>query len=144
MDKEPKKTSLQQDVLKKHPFGVPEGYFDSFPDRLKARMEELEKAPVPVRRLNRTIRIRVAVAAAIVILALISYPVIRMTAPGTGSSGDYAGLALMEDAGILLSDYELAALIETGEATPDEEEIYLNQAMEYLAMNDVEMDLIFE
>ena len=144
MEKERKKPDLQHESLKQHPFSVPEGYFSSFPDRLKDRISKLEEDQVPVRKLGRPVRFRVAIAAAIVGLALISYPVIRLTISGGGSSNGYPDLTLLEEAGIFNNEYELALYLETYGTPAGEEEAYLNQAMEYLAMNDVEMDLIFE
>lgn len=144
MNKEFKKPDLQQGSLRENPFRVPEGYFDSFPDRLKDRISRLEEDQVPVRKLPGSARFRIALAAAIIGLALISYPLFRLLAPGDGSSGGYPDMALLEEAGVFSYDNELAAYLDEGENTLDEEEAYLNQAMEYLAMNDVEMDLIFE
>ena len=144
MDKERKKPDLQHESLQQQPFRVPEGYFDSFPDRMKDRISRLEEDPVPVRKLGRSVRFRVAMAAAIVGLALITIPVIRMATTGGGNAGDYPELILLEGTGIFNDDYELAKYLDEEVSPVDEEEAYLNQAMDYLAMNDVEMDLLFE
>ena len=144
MDKERKKPDLQHESLQQHPFRVPEGYFDSFPDRLKDRISKLEEDRVPVRKLGKSARFRVAMAAAIVGLALVSYPVIRMTTTVGGDTSGYPDLALLEEAGIFYNDYELAGYLEEEVSPVDEEEAYLIQAVEYLAMHDVEMDLLFE
>ncbi len=130
--------------LKENPFRVPGGYFESFPGRLKERIDALEEHSLPEQRTFRTGRFRIAMAAAVAGLALLSYTVIRMALPGTGDSGEFTNLAILEQAEIFSSDYELAEYLDTGEEVLDEEEVYINQAMEYLAMNDVEMDLIFE
>ena len=156
MKKERKKPDLGLEELKKQPFGVPEGYFESFPDRLMKRIREEEKGSDgklqeavrrperPVRTLNRPVRFRIALAAAIVAIALITWPVIRWAIPGNGDSNGYPELALLEEAGIYYNDYELAELLATEEEAMDEDEAYVAQAIEYLAMNDVEMDLLFE
>jgi hypothetical protein len=144
MNKEFKKPDLQQGSLRENPFRVPEGYFESFPDRLKDRISRLEDDQVPVRKLAGSARLRIALAASIIGLALISYPLVRLLAPGDGYSSEYPDITLLEGAGVFSYDDELAAYLDEGENTLDEEEAYLNQAMEYLAMNDVEMDLIFE
>jgi len=99
---------------------------------------------VPVRKLVTSHRVRIAIAAAIVGLALISYPVVRIALPGHGETDGAINLALMEEMEIFNHEYELAGYLQPDETPIDEEEAYLNQAIEYLAQNDVEMDLIFE
>jgi len=123
---------------------VPEGYFEGFPERLKERIDALEEEQVPVRRLGRSVGFRIAVAAALVGLALISIPLTRITVPGNGSSVEFSDIALLEEAGVFNNDYELAPYLHGEETVMEAEDAYLNQAMDYLAMNDVEMDLIFE
>jgi hypothetical protein len=126
-----------------HPFKVPEGYFEQFPDRLQERIrqqEQLRKQEKPkVRRLHA----RLAVAAAIAGLLLISYPLYRILAPGY-DPGAYPDVALLEQTGLFNNDYELATYLEEEAESLSEDEAYLDQAMDFLAMNDVEMDLIFE
>lgn len=130
---------------KQNPFSVPEGYFDSFPDRLNKRisaMEAMEAEKRPVRKLGR-FRTAVAIAAVLAALALISFPVLRLLTPAN-SPEDLVELALLDGAGFFSSDYELATYFEDSEATMDDDEAYFSQAMEYLASTDVEMDLLFE
>ena len=69
MNKEHKKSALQQKSLQQQPFRVPEGYFDNFPDRLKERIGKLDEKKVPERSLGRSVRFRIAMAAAIIGLA---------------------------------------------------------------------------
>ena len=144
MKKEHTGPDLNNGSLKENPFRVPEGYFDSFHERVKARISELEEQSTPVRRIGRTGWFRIAIAAAIVGLALIIYPLIRNSAPGNGETDGYTDLALMEAMGVFDHDYELVEYLEPEAAVVDDDEAFLNQAIEYLAMNDVEMDLIFE
>lgn len=141
MNKERKIADLNNEEMKKHPFTVPEGYFDTFSGRLKERIET-EKHQYA--RSHRLVRLRVALAAAVVVLALVTWPVIRLVDPGSGNGSGYAELALLEEAGYYLSDYELAEYLDGEDEVLDEDEAYVAQAIEYLAMNDVEMDLIFE
>lgn len=128
---------------KTNPFKVPEGYFDSFPDRLKDRIGSLEAEQIPVRRLGSK-KITLAVAAAVAALALLTFPLIRMLTPGTDGNDSFIEIALLDGAGFFNSDYELAIYLEETGTAMDDEEAYLNQAMDYLASADVEMDLIFE
>lgn len=161
MHKERKIPDLKEESLKKHPFTVPDGYFESFAGRVQERINEEELSgakeqtiaaeqarhgkgkSVPVRRLLSSARYRVAMAAAIVGLALISYTVIRTVLNGENLN-DSADIALLEQLNIIDDDVYLMSFIEENMEVPSEEEAYVNQAIEYLAMADVEMDLIFE
>jgi hypothetical protein len=137
------KPDLQQEVLKNHPFGVPEGYFDSFSERLQQRIKEEESSRVPVRKIGTASR-WIAMAAAVLAAALITTSIIRFTT-SESAEGLYPDLALLEQMQVLDDDrylYELLGEEETAEL--DEEEAFATQAIEYLAINDVEMDLIFE
>ncbi len=128
---------------KNNPFRVPEGYFETFQDRLADRIRLEEAEQVPVKRLVSR-RILLAVAAAVASLALITIPLTRMQTPNTLSDESFVEIALLERAGFFTSDYELEAYLEELESSMDDEDAYLNQAIEYLASADVGMDLIFE
>ena len=80
MKKERKQINLQHKSLKKNPFGIPEGYFESFSERLQERIRQEEESKVPLRRIGTFTRFRVAMAAAVLGVALISYSMIRFTA----------------------------------------------------------------
>ncbi len=137
------KPDLQQESLKKYPFGVPEGYFDSFPERLQQRIREEESSVVPVRRIG-TVTRWIALAAAIMAAALITTSVLRITSRDRDAGDFYPDLATLEELHVFDDDRYLYDLLE--EETPElnEEEAFVTQAIEYLAINDVEMDLIFE
>jgi hypothetical protein len=138
-----KNPDLQQEALKNHPFGVPEGYFEGFAERLQQRIKEEETSKVPVRRIGTATR-WMAMAAAVLAAALITTSIIRFTT-SESAEGLYPDLALLEQMQVLDDDrylYELLGEEETAEL--DEEEAFATQAIEYLAINDVEMDLIFE
>jgi len=136
------KPDLQQEALKKHPFGVPEGYFEGFAERLQQRIKEDEVSRVPVRRIGTTTR-WLAMAAAVLVAALITTSIIRLS-NSNGGEGLYPDLALLEQMQVLEDDRYLYELLEEETAEMDEDEAFASQAIEYLAINDVEMDLIFE
>ena len=137
------KPDLQQEVLKNHPFGVPEGYFDSFSERLQQRIKEEESSRVPVRKIG-TVTRWVAMAAAVMAAALITTSIIRFTT-SQSAEGLYPDMALLEQMQVLDDDRYLYDLLEAEEEVElDEDEAFASQAIEYLAINDVEMDLIFE
>ena len=138
-----KKPDLQQEGLKNHPFGVPEGYFESFSERLQQRIREEESSHVPVRKIGTATR-WMAMAAALLAAALITTTIIRLTS-SRGTDGFYPDQALLEQMHVLEDDrYLYDLLVEEDKAELNEEEAFASQAIEYLAINDVEMDLIFE
>ena len=128
---------MKKDVHNRTPFITPEGYFDSFPGRMKELIGQ--EREVRVRKLNRT-PLRWAVAAAVIGLALVSIPLTRLFIPAPDDS--YSEVAVLEESWIFHNEYELAPYLENDET--DEEEAFVRQSIDYLAMSDVEMDLIFE
>jgi len=140
---EKQKRALEKDEsLKSNPFRVPEGYFETFAGRLQQRIREEDAARIPVRRLLNTDRLRIAIAAAVIMLALVTYPLIRVITSNESRITDYPTLSLLEN--MDLSDSDLYLLELMGNATVDEEEEYLEQAIQHLALNEVELDLITE
>ncbi len=128
---------------KTNPFKVPADYFDTLPGRLNDRLLRMEAEKVPTRRLG-SFRVGLAVAAAVAALALISFPLVRMLTPGSEMEDNYLEYALLEGAVLFASDSELATYLEESAYLMDDDDAYLNQAIEYLASSDMEMDLIFE
>jgi len=140
---EKQKRALEKDgALKSNPFRVPEGYFETFAGRLQQRIREEEAARIPVRRLRNPDRLRIAIAAAVIMLALVTYPLIRVVTSDDSRITEYPTLSLLEN--MDLSDADLYLLELMGNATGDEEEVYLEQAIQHLALNEVELDLITE
>lgn len=142
MNMDRKKPDLQQESLKKHPFGVPEGYFESFSERLQQRISEEESSEVPVRKIGTTTR-WLALAAAVLAAALITTSIIRFT-NNSDSGVLYPDLAILEQMQVFDDDRYLYEMMEEESVPLDEDEAFASQAIEYLAINDVEMDLIFE
>ena len=144
MKKERNTIHLQQKQLKKHPFGVPEGYFESFSERLQERIRQEDESKVPLRRIGTSTRFRVAMAAAVLGVALISYSILRSTAQNSDVPGSYFDIALLEQLDVIDDNSYLLGLMESEAEELDEEEAYTSQAIDYLATNDIEMDLLFE
>jgi hypothetical protein len=138
-----KKPDLQQEALKNNPFGVPEGYFESFSERLQQRIREEESSRVPVRKIGTVTRWMVA-AAAVLAAALITSSVVFFTSTREGTEGLYEDLLVLEQLQVFDDDHFLYDYLEGEAAELDEEEAFASQAIEYLAINDVEMDLIFD
>ena len=143
MKKERNIVDLKHKSLKKNPFGVPEGYFESFSERLQERIREEEASKVPLRRIGTT-RFRIAMAAAVLGLALISYSIIRYSVLDSDAPGSYPDIALLEQLYMIDDDSYLLGFMDSETEELDEEENFANQAINYLAINDVEMVFIFE
>lgn len=60
-----------EDIDKKNPFLVPDGYFESFPDLIMARIKEEEKPKRKIIKLNVYLRKAVSIAAIIIIFFMI-------------------------------------------------------------------------
>ena len=144
MNKDRKKTDLQQEKLKQHPFGVPEGYFENFASRLQERIREEDASHVPVKRIAGGAKFRIAMAAAVVGLALISYSIFKVTSVENGSNANYPEMALLEQLQVFDDDRYLYDLIDDVDEEMNEEEAFAVQAIEYLALNNAEMVLLFE
>jgi len=134
---------LKHKSLKNNPFSVPDGYFEHFSERLQERIREEETSKVPLRRIG-TIRIRAAIAAAVLGLALISYSIIRFTVPNSDTTGIYPDITLLEQMYVIDDDSYLFGIMDSESQELDEEEAFASQAIDYLAINDVEMVLLFE
>ena len=129
---------MKKEVQNRTPFRTPEGYFDSFPGRMREFVRE--EGNVQVRKLNRT-AVRWAVAAAVIGLAMLSIPLTRLLTP-SAAEDSFSEVAFLEESGFFHNEYELAPYLEENDS--DEEEAFVSQTIDYLAMSDVEMDLIFE
>ena len=133
---------LQHESLKKQPFSVPDGYFESFSDRLHARIRQ-EETTTPVRRITIFTRPWVAMAAAILSIALISYPILRFALPDNRPSSP-SDVAWMDEFYLMEDDFYLVEYLESEEEEMNDQEAFASQAMDYLAINDVEMILLLE
>ena len=120
MKKDRIKPDLEQEALKKQPFGVPEGYFESFAERLHQRIKEEESSSVPARKIGTPAR-WLAMAAAMLAAALIITSVIRFTS-GNDTEGLYPDMAILEQMQLLEDDRYLY-------------EMYEEQAVEMLEMD---------
>lgn len=137
------KPDLQHESLKNHPFSVPEGYFEGFSERLQQRIREEESSTVPERRIGSTTR-WLALAAAVIGAALLTTAIIKFSGGGNGANGIYPDLALLEQLEVFDNDLYLYEYLDTTTMDLSDDEAFAAQAVEYLAMNDVEMDLLFE
>jgi len=137
------KPDLQQKSLKKHPFGVPEGYFEGFSTRLQERIKEEEASTIPERRMGSTSR-WLAVAAAILGAALLTTAIINFSGAGNGANGLDSEMALFEQLEVFENDLYLYEYLAGESPELSDDEAFVEQAVEYLAMNELEVDLLFD
>jgi hypothetical protein len=137
------KPDLQQESLKKHPFGVPEGYFEGFPTRLQQRIREEEASRITERRLGSTSR-WLAMAAAILGAALLTTVIINFTGAGNDANGLDPEMAFFEQMEVFDNDIYLYEYLAGESEELSDDEAFAEQAVEYLAMNEVDMHLLFD
>ena len=137
------KPDLQHESLKNHPFGVPEGYFEGFSTRLQERIREEESSKLPERHIGSTTR-WLAMAAAVLGAALLTTAIIKYAGSGSDANGIYTDLSLLEQLEVFDNDLYLYEYLESTSPELSDDEAFAAQAVEYLAMNDVEMDILFD
>jgi hypothetical protein len=162
---------LNDEIKKNNPFRVPEGYFETLTERTMSaisRSTEEEKgngaAETPVRRLN--LRPFLALAAAIVGVAMVTTFTVRQVSGGLERGKDELNGSLFADLEaeqfdiFMLENELMEAVIEEsnpetgvtgseGTATssgllPAEEEIPSEAIIDYLLMEDVDLNDIYE
>lgn len=139
-----------KDIPKQNNFKVPDGYFDSFDRRLMEKIKENEKKETIQLPGNRwsAFRSQIALAASLVVFVVISYVVINFILSNNLKQTDsieYAELLQYEvsklDESYLMETYSK----EQAEITPGEEDMdYTEAIIEYLASEDIDLDLIAE
>lgn len=130
--------------MKENAFRVPEAYFDKLPGKLQERIAMEEGKEPAVRRLSQRSGFRLAMAAVFAGLALLSIPLVRNMGSDADSLNPLTEIALLESAGFFSNELEVASYLEGGDAVLDDEEAYVSQAMDYLAMNDVALDMLLD
>lgn len=138
---------------KGQPFSVPDGYFESFSDRLKERIkghvdpgtgepgDRETFAEKDERSVWMRIRPHFSLAAAIAGFALISFTVIRLLL-GTGNLEETYDLAFLEETGILNEAVFQETIYESEEYGETEYTDWEIDAMNYLASNGVNFDAL--
>lgn len=118
-----------------YPFKVPSGYFDTFDERLKQRMEP------QTRTLWMKARPFVALAAAISGVALVTFTILQFVLGPWAGQTDEFDIALLEEAGAIRNELILMEALE--EADQEEDAAFTEweeEAMNYLASNEVDLE----
>ena len=125
---------LQREELKKAPLSVPEGYFDSLPERVMQRIAAGDKQParrVPLRKWWMAAAAACAVAVAALAIRLTNAPVTEQTA--YEDDAEY----------IELMDIDERSLAEYG-SEEEQDDISQDAIIEYLAYNGLSGAYLYE
>ena len=132
-----------------NPFSVPDGYFSNFSSRLEERIKK-EEVPIvigmkniPERTLWNKVRPHLALAAAIIGFAMISFTALQVIIGENRGGQNYYDLSMIDETGIILDESVFnetyAYMEEEGEDSYTEWE---EDAMIYLASNEVNLDIL--
>lgn len=125
---------LQREELKKAPLSVPEGYFDSLPERVMQRIATGDKQPVrrvPLRKWW----MAAAAACAVAVLALAVRLSFSPVAETTAYEDDSEYIELMDVSSRTLAEYE---------QEDDQDAISQDAIIEYLAYNGLGSAYLYE
>jgi hypothetical protein len=130
--------------LKKNPFRVPEEYFQHFPSRIMDRIKEEEVKNRIIKR-DRRIRFRnqLAIAATLLGAALGSFSLVKNLLVKSPVQEDFVDLELLEETNTIPEDAYLVDVYTMGSESTSEE-LWEDEAINYLASNDIEIELLME
>ena len=134
----------KEDRLGENPFSVPEGYFGTLSSRIQNRIESEKKDPKRVRSLRYSFRSQIALAASLIGFAILSYAAVKLILSQPTAQADYIDFALLEDMSIDFDESLLMDAYYLDNSDYTEEDLWAVEAVEYLASNDLEIDLLYE
>ena len=137
---------------KNNPFAVPDGYFDSFPQRLQQRLQTEKKPGISfTERVWEVMRPQFALAAAIAVFAILGYFVfMTFIQTETELLSNDAIAEYIEYYHYEFDEYHMISLLEENDIHPDddfyyEDEFYFDspdEYLDYLYNDNVDIDLI--
>ena len=137
-----------ENLSKEAPFVVPEGYFDSFPDRLmkKIHAENEKHEPKKSIRLNTFFNPQLSIAASLILFAILSYFTITYVVNSKHNQDSQYFAELVEND---IEDYDLLLIMEALDETyySYEEEYIIEQDEEiinYLVSEEIDLEVIIE
>ena len=142
--KDKKRYQLENDQhLRENPFSVPKGYFENLSSRIMEGVKEDGHKPEPKRLQWYTLRSQIALAASIIGFAILSYALISNILSRRSIGSEFVDITLLEEMNIIPEDAYLIDLFTMEEeANAEEEDLWESEAIEYLANNDIEIDLL--
>jgi hypothetical protein len=138
---------LNDEIKKKNPFRVPDGYFESLTERTMSAIKEVfEEEEKPVRRLH--LRPYLALAAAVLGFAVITTVMVKLVSGDRGTkvkasdSEIFADLAVEEiDTYMIESEWSKT---EAADITSEKEDISTDAIIDYLMMEGIDINDIYE
>lgn len=130
----------------KNPFKVPDGYFDTFNENLEKRIIPIGGKESKIRHFWRSARNQLALAAGFIVFVAISYAVLHFILNGR-TENELTGQQYAEILEAELEDIDTYSIIEVysdiqeGELI-NEDSLMREEMIEYLANEDVDIDLI--
>ena len=134
----------KENRLGENPFSVPEGYFGTLSSRIQSRVESEKKNTKGIRNLRFSLRSQIALAASLIGFAIISYAAVKLILSQPVSQADYIDFALLEDMSIDFDESLLLDAYQLEDSEYTEEDMWAEEAVEYLASNELEIDLLYE
>lgn len=144
MQGHPKDILNSDPKLKENPFIVPEGYFEGLTSKIMNRVEEEKSIPESGRKVRFMSGYRLAVAASIVGLAVLSFALLKVIIKKEPGTDDYFDISLLDEMGHIPGDAYLVELYATESEGYSDEQMWEDDAIEYLASNDADLELIME
>jgi hypothetical protein len=134
-------------IGKKRPFSVPEGYFDSFPEKVRGRLQNEEVSAVSVpERVWQVLRPQLSLAAVIIGFAIIGYIGFNTLIQSEKQLlSDEVITEYVDYYQHEFSDYYLVSMLDFDEFELEDGGYYDDDAdayMDYLYMDNIEIELI--
>jgi len=128
-----------------NPFKAPENYFEELNSRIFSSTVDSQ---VGIRKLGLYIKLRpfFAIAASVAVLAILTYTGIKQISPRI-ESVSLSGIAVEEFSEVLLNEIDLLTLEENlimTEMPEQEQEIYENDIIDYLLLENIDINEIQE
>ena len=123
----------------RNPFSLPEDYFSTLSSRVSEKIKG--EGNRPVISLWKRVRPHIALAASIIGFALISMIALQFILGDNVSQQDYYDLSFLDEAGIL-AESVLQESLDYGEEDENAYTEWEEDAMAYLASNEVDLDLL--
>ena len=133
-----------EERLKENPFLVPDGYFTGFSSRIQSRIATGKATPVKARNLRYSFRSQIALAASVIGFAILSFATVKLILSKPTQNAEYIDIALLEEMDVIFDETMLIDVYPLEDTEYNEEDAWVNEAVEYLASNDIEIDLFLE
>ncbi|HDR67700.1 MAG TPA: hypothetical protein ENN61_01485 [Bacteroidaceae bacterium] len=130
--------------LSNNPFSVPDGYFKNLPSRIMSKIDSEKDNLSLIRTHWYAFRSQIALAASIIGFALLSYFVVKMIIPQQSLETEYVDIALLEKMNVIPDDAYILDLLTVNDIGLSGQDIWMNEAVEYLSDSDIEIDLLLE